>query len=408
MGKSCLHLLGLALLLGACTRDQNLLLREETNTNTEKLLNMERYLALAPGTENYAIKLPKYLRVLGMEAQPVDAYKATIGRVLFYDKNLSRDRTIACASCHKQSLAFSDDQAFSRGIEGRHSLRNSMPLANVAGMSAHYRSIAGKPAPVFLWDNRAGSISELSKMAFGNENEMGLNMEQVVARVAEQPYYPYLWERAYGAAPVSEAGILECLTAFVNAMGSYNTPLDRSLEIASGNLSISGLDTVVTNLYYGTGTSIVKRRLPGLTELEDDGRTLFVAKCTKCHSPVRPFQEVFEACNGLEMEYKDAGKGQLTGQHADAGVFKSPSLRNIALTAPYMHDGRFKTLEEVVEFYSTGVKNHPNLHELMRDAQGRPGFHFTPDEKKALIAFLHTLSDRTITTDLRFSNPILQ
>lgn len=404
------------LLLAACTREQSLLVRDEANTSAEKLLEMERYLHLPPNSDNYGLKLPNYLLALGMQPQPIDNGKATLGRVLFYDKNLSRDRSISCASCHKQALAFSDNEAFSRGIEGRHSLRNAMPLSNVASVSAHYRGINGKEAPVFLWDNRAASIAELSKMAFGNENEMGLTMPQVVERVAALPYYPYLWEKTYGEQAITEARVLECLSEFVKAMGSYNSPLDRSLEQASGNINQTAQDTLVVQIYYdttgiptsGTVTTIVKRRLPGLSNLEDDGRRLFVAKCTKCHSPVRPFQEVFEACNGLEMEYKDNGKGDLTKRGADNGVFKSPPLRNIALTAPYMHDGRFKTLEEVVEFYSTGVKDHPNLHPTMRDEQGRPGFHFSPDDKKALLAFLHTLTDRTIAQDQRFSDPILR
>jgi cytochrome c peroxidase len=146
---------------------------------------------------------------------------------------------------------------------------------------------------------------------------------------------------------------------------------------------------------------------PGFSSRENNGRDLFVANCSKCHSPIRAFQDVFEACNGLDLEYVDQGRGKLTGNASDNGVFKAPSLRNIAVTAPYMHDGRFKTLEEVIEFYSTGVKNHPNLHPQMLH-NGDPNLHLSTQQKQDLIAFLKTLTDNKLATDYRFSNPFKQ
>lgn len=409
--QSLTFALAALLMMGGCKRDQNLLVREETNNLVEKQLAMERYLDLPPNTEHYGNPLPKYLIALGMAPQRINNEKATIGRVLFYDKNLSKDRTISCASCHKQSSAFSDDVAFSPGIGQEHALRNSMALSNVANMAAHHQSIKGSEIPLFLWDGRAKNIAELSKMAMTSEHEMGMTMPEVVERVKAMPYYPYLWDMAFHDLPITEEGILECLTEFVNAMGSFQTPLDKALEQVSGDLNSIKRDTTIAPIYYGSGNDTLINRilLPGFTNLEDDGRILFVTHCTKCHSPVRPFQEVFESCNGLDVAYKDQGKGAITGRTSDNGVFKSPSLRNIALSAPYMHDGRFKTLEQVVNFYNNDVKDHPNLHPLLRDAAGKPKrLKMSIADKKALVAFLHTLTDNSIAHDRRFSNPIRQ
>lgn len=409
--QSLTFALAALLMVGACKRDQNLLVREETNNLAEKQLAMERFLDLPPNMEYYGSPLPKYLVALGMVPQRFNHEKATIGRVLFYDKNLSKDRTISCASCHKQALAFSDDVAFSPGIGQERALRNSMALSNVANMAAHHQSIKGSETPLFLWDGRAKSIAELSKMAMTSPHEMGMTMPEVVERVKAMPYYPYLWEMAFQDMSITEEGILDCLSEFVEAMGSYQTRFDFAMERVNGDVNFNKFDTTITVVSaYNSNDSITainRILLPGFTLLEDDGRRLFVKNCTKCHSPIRPLQNVFEACNGLDVAYKDQGKGAITGLTSDNGVFKSPSLRNIALSAPYMHDGRFRTLEQVVNFYNNDIQDHPNLHPTLRDANGKPKrLNMSTADKKALVAFLHTLTDDAIASDRRFSNPI--
>jgi len=412
--KKLFYLLSFVLLLSACSKNADFLVKEAPNTAAE-LIAAETALKGAPLDNNYNRKLPEYLNVLGMMVAQADNQKAGLGRVLFYDKNLSKDRSVSCASCHKQSKAFSDDVAFSLGIEGKRTARNSLPLANVASFSAHYSIIDGK-MPLLLWDERSPDVSSQSRQTFANPLEMGMEMADVVNRVKEKDYYPYLWRKLYGNFEPTEEQVLECLQEFVGAMGSHDTPLDRSLEQAMDLFAVPSSehhDTVITHIYYsGNDTTITTINtvivgLPGLSSSENRGRDIFVNNCTKCHSPIRPFQEVFAACNGLDMEYTDKGLAELTGNSADVGVFKSPSLRNIALTGPYMHNGRFNTLKEVVDFYSDQVKPHPNLHpRMMHD--GDQNLHLTATQKQDLIAFLHTLTDTELAFDPRFSNPFKQ
>ncbi len=367
------------------------------------LLQTERVLDTRPF--GYKTELPAYLRAVGMENPQIDDDKVALGRALFYDKQLSRDGSVSCASCHRQNRAFSDNVAFSPGIDGQPGHRNAMPLANVSNFASHYSSIAGKH-PLLLWDERATTVEEQARIAITNPMEMGMDMPGLVRRLNALDYYPYLVKRAFGDLQFTETRILEGLAAFVGAMGGLDSKFDKSMIQTSGQMTGS-LDTIVTAVYYGSSNdTTVVFSLPFFSVSEFQGLRLFVDNCSKCHSPIRPLQEVFVACNGLDMDYADAGLGALTGRSTDAGVFKSPSLRNIALTAPYMHDGRFKTLPEVVEFYSTGVNDHPNLHpDMPRAADGSPRPNWTAQEKANLVAFLNTLTDATITTDPRFSSP---
>lgn len=406
--KKTIYLLALPFLLGACGKNSDLVLREEADTTSEALL-AESYLSDNIFGRNYKVKIPDYLKILGMQEPTINNEKAALGRVLFYDKNLSRDRSTACVSCHDPQKAFSDNVAFSRGIEGRVTERNSMPLANVVNFGAHYSPISGL-SPALFWDDRASSVEAQSRATFANPNEMGLDMPDVVARIHEQAYYPYLWRTVYGNTDVREEQVLECLGEFVRAMGSPNSRLDQALTKVSGDLNFSlvNTDTIIFQAYYGnpdTTITTVITGLPGFTPGENRGRDIFVSNCSRCHSPIRPFQEVFAACNGLEENYADQGLGALTGIAADNGVFKSPSLRNITLTAPYMHDGRFKTLREVVDFYSDGVKNHPNLHPAFRERGNDPNLHLNAQQKEDLLAFLHTLTDISLSKDQKFTNP---
>ncbi len=414
--KNSIYLFVLVMLAMSCGKN-DFSIRNDENVLPEYVAEFEAYLDLPPVFVDYSLSLPNYLNAVGMSAKPVNSAKATLGRVLFYDKNLSLDRSTSCASCHKQSKAFSDDVAFSMGINGLTGSRNSMPIANVASFSAHYSEISGL-RPLLLWDNRAASVAEQSKLAFLNDHEMGMTMEAVAARIKEQSYYPYLWQKVYGSFEVTENQVFECLSEFVGAIGSSDSKFDKALEAANGIIGSTQFDTnsisIITTIYNGSGSDTITMTgvieiggLPGFSSDENHGRDVFVANCTKCHSPIRAFQEVFEACNGLDLNYVDQGRGKLTGNPADNGIFKAPSLRNIALTAPYMHDGRFKTLQEVVEFYSTGVKDHPNLHSEMLQSGDR-NLHLSTQQKNDLVTFLHTLTDKKISTDERFSNPFKQ
>lgn len=397
MKRTATLLLALSL-FQACQKNDPFTVREELSDLTE-FNNYANALSMIPGA-SYQSHLPAYLKAVGMQDQPISDTKAAVGRVLFYDKNLSADKTVACASCHKQNNGFSDTKAFSSGIQGQSSDRNAMPIGNVANFAAHYANIKGA-TPLLLWDERASSAAQLSRMAMTNPHEMAMTMDQIVDQVKLQNYYPYLWRKAYGDFEVTEDRVLECLDQFVGSISSYNTIFDMALEKTSGQLSVT--EAAVVQVY--TGDTILTEGLPFFTPNAFRGLKIFVDHCSKCHSPIRPFQEVFQACNGLDLNYTDQGLGSLTGNPADNGVFKAPPLRNIALTAPYMHDGRFATLKEVIEFYSSGIKDHPNLHPSLRNADGSVGMKLSPLQQADLLAFLHTLTDVTLSSEEKFANP---
>ncbi len=404
--------------LFACQKNDNFLTKELSNDVDDEL---KAAIALDMKTFNYQAKLPNYLVTMGLEKPSIDGEKVRLGRVVFYDKSLSLDGKISCASCHKQDRAFADNVAFSEGVNGQKTTRNSMTLTNVANFAAHYTSINGKK-PGLLWDGRAAEVVNQAPMAFANPHEMGLTMNEVVEKARAQDYYPYLMTQAYGDPNVTEVRLLESLQEFVRAMGSANSKLDFALEKVNGDLFGTTTTTVpitvkrdsIISYYYGTtifvldtiGLDTVTKPLLNFSPSELRGRTIFASNCTKCHTPIRSLQQEFMACNGLDMNYADKGLGGVTGNPADDGVFKSPSLRNIALTAPYMHDGRFKTLEEVVNFYSTGMKSNANLHPFLRNANGQAlAMNFSAQEKKDLIAFLRTMTSYDVLVDIRFSNP---
>ncbi len=383
---------------------------------------VQKVLNLPSSTLSYANHIPSYLKAMGVQAPEIDNNKATLGRVLFYDKSLSRDGSVSCASCHRPENAFADPARFSNGVAGKVTSRNSPGLSTVVHFGAHYSGLNTKIAP-FFWDMRASSVAEQSRQTLQNPHEMDMDFATLLQRVKSQEYYQVLFSSAYGNEEISEGQVLECLEAFVSAMAAGKTRFDKGMEVsASSILRDGGLisDTVfvedtimIVSIYYKSDTMFVpsigqrpQMKLYGLTAEEQRGASIFVANCSGCHSPIRPFQQVFSANIGLDINYADQGLGAITGKASDRGVFKSPPLRNIALTAPYMHDGRFQTLAEVVDFYNSGIKPHPNLHPLLKSANGQPKrFNFSQSQKRELVAFLHTLTDNSLAHDPRFTNP---
>lgn len=296
---------------------------------------------------------------------------ATLGRVLFYDKRLSVNDTVACASCHLQANSFTDPGQFSTGFAGGSTSRNAMSLAN----ARFYNS--GR----FFWDERAASLEDQTLMPIENSVEMGMNLDDLVVKLGAEPYYPPLFEAAFGSPDVTRERISFALAQFVRSMVSYRSRYDL------------GLSTNFSNF----------------TPQENQGRQIFNGRgrCNTCHV-TDAFIAPEARNNGLDLVLTDNGLGDITGNPADNGKFKVPSLRNIALTAPYMHDGRFATLAEVVEFYNSQVQAHPNLDQRLRRPNGQPRrLNLSQAEAEALVAFLETLTDQNFTTDIRFSNPFL-
>jgi len=353
-----------------------------SNTNTTDPLAT---LNLLPAAYNYSNQsLPPYYLSQAVSEQDntpaantVTDWGATLGRVLFYDKILSINNSVACASCHKQNLSFADDKAFSEGFAGALTARNSMSLVNVK----YYRN--GK----FLWDERGATLETQTLMPVVHPVEMGMpNLDTLVNRLNTKAYYAVLFQKAFGAQTITSDKIGSALAQFIRSIISYQTRFDE------GRTLINSL-----RLSY-----------PNFTAQENEGKQLFfnpLLGCNGCHK-TETFTAPSPKNNGLENPSVDFGVGGITNDPLQVGNFKVPSLRNIELTAPYMHDGRFATLEEVIEHYNSGVQPHPNLSLQLRNPDSTPvRLHLAADEKKALIAFLKTLTDHGITNDPKFSDP---
>ena len=299
---------------------------------------------------------------------PITDAGATLGRVLFYDTRLSRNGTRSCGSCHHQAHGFADTTRFSVGFDGQPTARNAMALS----FARFY-----EPGHYF-WDERAATLEDQTLMPIQDPVEMGLTLDEAVARVEAAPFYPPLFADAFGTPEVTPERISKALAQFVRSIVAPNTRYDRARAERPGR----------------TG-----QPLPGLTDEENRGLAIFFGPghCSECHGgdlmiTDRPL------ANGLDAHPADRGAG--------FGRFKVGSLRNVALTAPYMHDGRFATLEEVVAHYDSGIQPHGALFPALRQGDGRPlRLHLTAKDRAALVAFLRTLTDETLATDPRWSDP---
>ena len=326
-----------------------------------------------------------------------------LGRVLFYDTQMSINNSISCASCHKQSLAFADNVAFSRGFENRLTSRNSMPIQNLIGNGISIPdSSAGNitigdggffGSQVLFWDGRESDLDSMVMHPVVNHVEMGImSLEQLVDKIRTVPYYNELFLKAYGNDEITAGKIAHALSVFLQSIRADHTKLDESVPSMDSN-----------GFQIDTGV-----RLSGFELL---GQQRFIEKynCNSCHQVQNPhgYLQAGTFSNiGLDVVYADKGLGQVTGLETDNGKFKIPSLRNVALTAPYMHDGRFETLSDVIDHYSHGLANNPNLDHKLRGADGNPlQLNISADEKRAIIAFLNTLTDREMISDPKFSDP---
>lgn len=276
------------------------------------------------------------------------AARYALGKRLFFDPILSRNNTISCSSCHLPELAFSDSIAFSLGVEKRIGVRNAPSLANVA-----YH-------PYFNKDGGVPTLEMQILVPIQDHNEMDFNIVQVADRMLKDSTYYRMSQEAYGRYPDAYV-ITRAIACYERTLISGNSKYDK---------------------YINSDTTV-------LSALEKKGKAIFFGKrgqCASCHSGFNFTNYRFEN-NGLYLQYTDSGRMRITHKEVDRDRFKVPSLRNIEHTAPYMHDGSIRTLNDVIEHYSVGIKAHPN-----KNAQLSPR-HFTPKEKVALLAFLKTLSD---------------
>lgn len=335
--------------------------------------------------DDFTVSIPEHL--FTGEARRINIGKnpqATLGRVLFYDKRLSSSNTISCASCHQQEFAFADSKAFSEGVNNKITERNSLALAAAPNLSASYESEISTAA--FGWDHKNQNSRVQSKAAILNQSEMGnFNMTDVVLKIQNMPEYKILTRKAFAHENISEFEILESLDAFMNSISSFDSKFDQGLSSA------------------GDPT----RAFTNFNATENQGKRLFNTHCASCHGAKHDIQLKQLANNGLDLKYTDGGAGEILGVEFD-GLFKVPFLRNISLTAPYMHDGRFETLSQVVDHYSTGIQPHINLSDELRLNNEPIRLNLSQSDKDAMVAFLHTLTDLSILNSEKHTNPFFE
>jgi cytochrome c peroxidase len=290
---------------------------------------------------------------------PLTEEGVALGKKLFFDRILSGDGSQSCASCHNPKKAFTDQQQFSTGIQGESGERNAMPLFNLAWNFDER----------FAWDGKEFGLEEQALEPVSNPIEMHANWKKVTERIRQHPTYPNLFLQAFGTSKIDSIMITKAIAQFERTLISGNSKFDQFL-----------------------------RKETTLTPEEQNGFDVFMDEakgdCFHCHgsnnNPLWTDNKFHN--NGLDATFKDLGFGNVTGDPNDNGKFKSPSIRNLAFTAPYMHDGRFSTLEEVINHYSEGLKKSATIDPLMKNID-KGGVQLSTQDKADLKAFLLTLSD---------------
>jgi cytochrome c peroxidase len=278
--------------------------------------------------------------------------RVDLGKLLFFDPILSGDSSVSCASCHNPALSFSDNKQFSSGVGGKTGPRNSMAIINMAWANS------------FFWDGSALSLEAQARAPIVNPLEMNNTIEEAIARLNRHKDYPQLFFDAYQRLP-DEYSLLRAIASYQRTLVSFNSRYDQFFYEDKWD-AFSDSDVRGFQLFYGSGDKV---------------------HCGSCHSGNLFTNNAFEN-NGLYRNYTDQGRYEITFKSSDKGKFKVPTLRNIELTAPYMHNGSFKTLEEVIEHYGLGGQGHTN-----QSSHVHAHSPLTTQEKEDLVNFLKTLTD---------------
>ena len=285
---------------------------------------------------------------------PPDRRQYALGRQLFYDARLSRDGRVSCGSCHQAARAFASVERVSPGVGSRQGRRNAPALQNLRWKHT------------FFADGGPKNLETLPLAPLTNPREMGETLPGVLRKLNTDPAYARRFAQAYGRRPIDSYQLLRALAQFTASLTSANSRYDQCVR-------------------HAAGASFNPQQMSGLI--------IFRAKCGGCHAGELFTDESFRN-NGLDPDFKaDSGRVAITFRPADRGRFKVPSLRNVARTAPYMHDGRFPTLARVLAHYDHGLADSPTLDPLFRRASGRPGIRLAAAEQRDLLAFLQTLTD---------------
>jgi cytochrome c peroxidase len=300
--------------------------------------------------------------VYDFKNNPVSKANFELGRELFYDPILSADSTISCASCHLQQTNFTHiDHALSHGIDGKKGIRNSQVIVNLAW------------ANHFMWDGGVNHIEVQGLAPISNPVEMNSKLADVVKKLEQSPYYVQKFKEAYGKkTDITGQNILKSLGQFMVMIQSYNSKYDKVMRNEAGFK---------------------------FTESEQKGYDIFKANCSSCHTEPL-FTNGGFANNGLEVDdfLNDGGRIRITGNPEDSLKFKIPTLRNVEISYPYMHDGRYKNLQMVLFHYSSNIKQTPNLAPELKNGIG-----IGEQDKNHLISFLKTLTDTSFVKNKMYS-----
>lgn len=330
-------------------------------------------------TDPYQLEYPDYFgnRISIPENNPTTKQGVYLGRMLFYEKKLSSNKTISCSSCHQQKLAFTDGKVFSPGVDNVSTKRNSMSLANLLWVRN------------FFWDGRAKGLEAQAKIPLSDPHEMGAYLDKAVLELQKTKPYPVLFKEAFGATEVTADRIGMAIAQFERTLISSNSPYDKYLrgQYTPTMQELNGMEMFMNS-------AVASKKSRG-------------ASCAQCHGTPKIYMELFHN-NGLDSIPKDTGREEITGMPNDRGRFRVVTLRNIALTAPYMHDGRFKNLEQVLDHYNEHIKPSRTLSISLQNRPndiGGKSLGLTADEKADIISFLKMLTDSDFINDPRFSDP---
>ena len=328
----------------------------------------------------YSLDSPSHFPQMVMPIDnPLTEEGVELGRYLFYEKLLSGDNTMSCASCHSPQNSFSDNDQFSDGIDGILGTRHSMALINLGWED------------YFFWDGRATSLEQQILEPVPNPIEMHQSWKNTVSKLSADMTYRNRFFRAFGTSNIDSTQVAKAIAQFLRTMVSSNSKYDVMYKYINGQALTSNESQILA--------TVDAEEWAGY----DLFKSLNGADCFHCHNG--PLMRVKKfSNNGLDAVITDLGRGSVTGNPNDNGKFKVPTLRNIALTAPYMHDGRFATLDEVIEQYSSGI--HPSLTiDPLIEYANQGGVQLDAQEKLLLKKFLMTLTDLEFVNNPKFKDP---
>lgn len=315
--------------------------------------------------ETYNLSFPSYFPEMTFDTSgnPVTKNGVELGRKLFYEGRLSRNNTISCGFCHIQENAFTHHgHTVSHGVDDRIGIRNAPPIQNMAFLKR------------YMWDGVIHNLNEQPIIPITNEDEMDSSMPEVISKLSSDSKYKKLFKSAYGDENITGERILKALSQFMVTMISADSKYDR-----------------------------VKQGKENFSSEETQGMNSFQQKCASCHSGELFTDESFRNTGMFyNTQFKDAGRSRVTLDQSDWMKFRVPSLRNVEYTAPYMHDGRFYSLEAVLNFYSDNVEDNSNLDPQLKQ-NGHIGIVMNTQEKQFIITFLKTLSDKAFISNPKFA-----